>query len=254
MARRAMTRGRLARPPTPHDQRVVPTFVGRPPAAFTLPPWQGELWTEGRPTFPGNSQQEDSLNTERPQLRQQTSLIQLLGISTLSLHPYSTEQDHKQIRVTALQRLALFLRIDRTRVDWNTATSTPSLMRVVSVTRPHGKVDTPKPRDPKARNVGPDESLHSGSYNGHDPWNLYKGKREGSLGSSKSRIQRFDCMSKRVSYSESQGEFPCVEDCKTTTRCHFTLSVAVLSWSSCQRSPNFCLGRKTRDDLAGSFI
>ncbi|OWM66894.1 hypothetical protein CDL15_Pgr006205 [Punica granatum] len=31
--------------------------------------------------------------------------------------------------------------------------------------RPHGKVDTPKPRDPKARNAGPDESPHSGPYN-----------------------------------------------------------------------------------------
>ncbi|PKI56022.1 hypothetical protein CRG98_023581 [Punica granatum] len=55
-----------SRPPTPHDRRVVPTFAG-------------------------NSQQEDSLNTERPQLRQQTSLIQLLGISTLSPHPCSTD-------------------------------------------------------------------------------------------------------------------------------------------------------------------
>ncbi|OWM86318.1 hypothetical protein CDL15_Pgr023457 [Punica granatum] len=60
----------------------------------------------------GNSQQEDNLNTERLQLRQQTSLIQLLGISTLSPHPCSTEQDRKQIRVTALQRPALFLSID----------------------------------------------------------------------------------------------------------------------------------------------
>ncbi|OWM64025.1 hypothetical protein CDL15_Pgr006395 [Punica granatum] len=45
---------------------------------------------------PGNSQQEHSLNTERPQLRQQASLIQLLGISTLSPHPCSTKQDRKK--------------------------------------------------------------------------------------------------------------------------------------------------------------
>ncbi|PKI47214.1 hypothetical protein CRG98_032393 [Punica granatum] len=44
----------------------------------------------------GNSQQEDSLNTERPHLIQQTSLIQLLGISTLSPHPCSTKQDCKK--------------------------------------------------------------------------------------------------------------------------------------------------------------
>ncbi|PKI40006.1 hypothetical protein CRG98_039576 [Punica granatum] len=37
MARRAMTRGRPTRPPTPHDRRVVPTFAGRPPAVFTSP-------------------------------------------------------------------------------------------------------------------------------------------------------------------------------------------------------------------------
>ncbi|OWM84251.1 hypothetical protein CDL15_Pgr011636 [Punica granatum] len=65
-----------------------------------------------QPSRAGNSQQEDSLNTKRPQLRQQTSLIQLLGISTLSPHPCSTEQDRKQISVTALQRPALFLSID----------------------------------------------------------------------------------------------------------------------------------------------
>ncbi|OWM63013.1 hypothetical protein CDL15_Pgr026187 [Punica granatum] len=59
-----------------------------------------------------NSQQEDSLNTERPQLRQQTSLIQLLGISTLRPRSCSTEQDRKQIRVTTLQHPALFLSID----------------------------------------------------------------------------------------------------------------------------------------------
>ncbi|PKI57713.1 hypothetical protein CRG98_021891 [Punica granatum] len=53
MARRAMSRGRPSRPPTLHDRRVVLTFASRPPAAFTLPPWQGELWTEGRSTFPG---------------------------------------------------------------------------------------------------------------------------------------------------------------------------------------------------------
>ncbi|OWM73927.1 hypothetical protein CDL15_Pgr008077 [Punica granatum] len=40
------------------------------------------------------------------------SLILLLGISTLSPHPCSTEQDRKQISVTALQRPALFLSID----------------------------------------------------------------------------------------------------------------------------------------------
>ncbi|PKI33292.1 hypothetical protein CRG98_046314 [Punica granatum] len=34
----------------------------------------------------------------------------------------------------------------------------------VFVTRPHGKVDTPKSRDPKVRNAGPDESPHSGPY------------------------------------------------------------------------------------------
>ncbi|OWM63154.1 hypothetical protein CDL15_Pgr027010 [Punica granatum] len=38
----------------------------------------------------------------------------------------------------------------------------------MSVTRPHGKVDTPKPRDPKARNAGPDESPHSGPYSNGD--------------------------------------------------------------------------------------
>ncbi|PKI59760.1 hypothetical protein CRG98_019863 [Punica granatum] len=34
----------------------------------------------------------------------------------------------------------------------------------VSVTRPHGKVDTPKPRDPKACDAGLDESPHSSPY------------------------------------------------------------------------------------------
>ncbi|PKI57939.1 hypothetical protein CRG98_021654 [Punica granatum] len=43
----AVTRGRPSWPPTPHDKRVMPTFAGRPPAAFTLPQGQGELWTEG---------------------------------------------------------------------------------------------------------------------------------------------------------------------------------------------------------------
>ncbi|PKI60965.1 hypothetical protein CRG98_018641 [Punica granatum] len=57
MARRAMTRGHSARPPTPHDRRVVPTFAGRPLAAFTLPPQQDELWPEGRSTFPGEVNQ-----------------------------------------------------------------------------------------------------------------------------------------------------------------------------------------------------
>ncbi|OWM76911.1 hypothetical protein CDL15_Pgr021972 [Punica granatum] len=34
----------------------------------------------------------------------------------------------------------------------------------VSVTRPHGKVDTLKPRDLTARDASPDESPHSGLY------------------------------------------------------------------------------------------
>ncbi|PKI62851.1 hypothetical protein CRG98_016756 [Punica granatum] len=38
-----------------------------------------------------------------------------------------------------------------------------------SVTRPQEKVDTPKPRDPKARNTGSDESPHSGPYNFDHP-------------------------------------------------------------------------------------
>ncbi|PKI60441.1 hypothetical protein CRG98_019182 [Punica granatum] len=40
-----------------HNGQVVPTFAGRQPAAFTLPPWQGKLWTEGQPTFPGETSQ-----------------------------------------------------------------------------------------------------------------------------------------------------------------------------------------------------
>ncbi|PKI41846.1 hypothetical protein CRG98_037763 [Punica granatum] len=36
-----------------HDRRVVPTFAGRPLAAFTLSLRQDELWPEGRSTFPG---------------------------------------------------------------------------------------------------------------------------------------------------------------------------------------------------------
>ncbi|OWM73916.1 hypothetical protein CDL15_Pgr008066 [Punica granatum] len=44
-----------SRPPTPYDRQVVPTFAGRPLAAFTLPPQQDELWPEGRSTFPGES-------------------------------------------------------------------------------------------------------------------------------------------------------------------------------------------------------
>ncbi|PKI77722.1 hypothetical protein CRG98_001846 [Punica granatum] len=75
MARHVVTRGRSSRPPTPHDRRVVPTFAGKPPAAFTLPPWQAP-W---------------DFNIEFPP----------------SLH-----NDRKQIRVTALQRPALFLSID----------------------------------------------------------------------------------------------------------------------------------------------
>ncbi|PKI77638.1 hypothetical protein CRG98_001976 [Punica granatum] len=35
----------------------------------------------------------------------------------------------------------------------------------------HGKVDTPKPRDPKVPNVGPDESPHSGRPS--DPWRVF---------------------------------------------------------------------------------
>ncbi|PKI67435.1 hypothetical protein CRG98_012164 [Punica granatum] len=38
--------------------------------------------------------------------------------------------------------------------------------------RPRGKVDTPKPRDLKACNAGPDESPHSSPYRlplGHTP-------------------------------------------------------------------------------------
>ncbi|OWM72539.1 hypothetical protein CDL15_Pgr017280 [Punica granatum] len=46
-----------SRPPTPHDRRVVPTFAGRPLAAFTLPPRQDELWPEGRSIFPGKVNQ-----------------------------------------------------------------------------------------------------------------------------------------------------------------------------------------------------
>ncbi|PKI52245.1 hypothetical protein CRG98_027362 [Punica granatum] len=87
MARRAMTKGRSSQLPTPHDRRVMPTFAGRSPAAFTLPPWQGEPWTEGRPTFPAPW----NFNTEFPS-------------------PF--HKDCKQIRVTALQRPALFLSID----------------------------------------------------------------------------------------------------------------------------------------------
>ncbi|PKI42306.1 hypothetical protein CRG98_037302 [Punica granatum] len=84
-----------SRPPTPHDRRVVPTFAGRPLVAFTLPPRQDEPWPEGRSTFPGNPQQDDSLNTEPSQLRQKTSLIQLIGISTLSSHPPSAKNARK---------------------------------------------------------------------------------------------------------------------------------------------------------------
>ncbi|PKI77582.1 hypothetical protein CRG98_002036 [Punica granatum] len=51
----------------------------------------------------------------------------------------------------------------------------------VSVTRPHGKVDTLKLRDPKARNAGTDESPHSGCGHSHYAIQLVVTPARGSL-------------------------------------------------------------------------